>query len=78
MSAFMPVKRPTFDLNHVKTGKFECTLDKIKIEKMISAPISTTIFLEISVLLDVRHCTKLQSFAISRKYDVTLRKWQNS
>ena len=34
-------------------------------------------FLEVSALLDIRHCTKLQPCAISRKTnDANLRKWQ--
>ena len=49
-----------------------------RIEKIISAPILTTKnVLEVLALLDVRHCPKLQSCAISRKSnDATLRKWQ--
>ena len=36
-----------------------------------------TLFLEVSALLDIRHCPKLQSCAISRKAnDANLRKWQ--
>ena len=36
-------------------------------------------FLEVSALLAVRHCPKLQSWAISGKTnDETLRKWQKS
>ena len=61
-----------------KTSKFEWTLNDIRIEKTISAPIwATKLFLKVSPLLDVRHCPKLQSCPISRKtYDATLRKWQ--
>ena len=64
-----------------KTSKFEWTLDNIRIEKIISATIWATefffFFFEISALLDVRQCPKLQSCAISRKTnDATLRKWQ--
>ena len=46
-----------------KTSKFEWTLDNIRIEKIISAPIWLTekFFSEVSALLDVRHCPKLQS-----------------
>ena len=54
----------------IKTSKFEWTLDNIRIEKIISAPIW-----EVSALLDARHCLKLQSCAISRKTNATLRKW---
>ena len=62
----------------MKTSKFEWTLDDIRIEKIISVPIlATKFFLEVSSLLDARHCTKPQSCAISRKTnDATLRKWQ--
>ena len=36
-------------------------------------------FKEVSALLDIRHCPKLKSCAISRKsYDTTLRKWQKN
>ena len=36
-------------------------------------------FLEVSVLLEVRRCPKLQSCAISRKTnDANLRKWQKN
>ena len=60
------------------TSKFEWTLDDIRIEKIISAPIpAKNSFLEVSALLDVRHCPKLKSCAMSRKYkDATLRKLQ--
>ena len=71
--------------NHFKefqelTSKFEWTLDDIRIEKIISDLIWATIFfffLTVSALLDVKHCPKLQSCAISRKTnDAALRKWQ--
>ena len=69
--------------NHFKefqelTSKFEWTLDDIRIEKIISALIWATIFfLTVSALLDVKHCPKLQSCAISRKTkDAALRKRQ--
>ena len=45
-------------------------LDDIRIEKIISAPIFFFFFFfffEVSALLDVRHCPKLQSCAISTK-----------
>ena len=60
----------------IETSKFEWMLDNIRIEKMISTPIcDTNSFLEASALLDVIHCPKLQSCAISRKTnDTTLRK----
>ena len=38
---------------------------------------ATNVFLEVSALLDVRHCPKLQSCVIPRKTnDAALRKWQ--
>ena len=40
-------------------------------------PVGHKTFLEVSALLDLRHCPKLQSCTISRKTnDVNLRKWQ--
>ena len=58
-----------------QTSKFECMLDNTRMEKIISVAICTTIFFEVSALLDVRHCPKLQSYAISRKTsDAT---WEN-
>ena len=54
----------------MKTSKFEWTIDNTRIEKIILAPIKTTKKKdkeEVSALLDVRHCPKLQSCAISRK-----------
>ena len=62
-----------------KTSKFEWTLDDIRIEKVILTPIWANFFFffEVSALLDVRYCPKLQYCAISRKNnDETLRKWQ--
>ena len=58
-----------------RNNKFEWMLKNTRIEKIISAPIWATIFFsELSALLDVRHCPKLQSCAISRKTnDATLR-----
>ena len=51
-----------------KTSKFEWTLDDIRIEKIILAPIwATKHFLEVSALLNVIDCHKLQSCAISRE-----------
>ena len=48
--------------------KFDWALDKIRIEKIILATIwATQLFLEVSALLEVRHCSKLQSCAISWK-----------
>ena len=63
------------------TSMFEWTLEGIGIEKIISAPLRATnffyFFFEVSILLDVRHSSTLQSCAISRKTnDATLRKWQ--
>ena len=62
-----------------ETSKFERTRNNIRTETIISAPIwSAHFFSEVSALLDVRHCPKLQSCAVSRKSnDVTLKKWQN-
>ena len=57
-------------IESIKTSKFEWMVDNIGIEKIISAPIWVTIFFclfEVSVLLDARHCPKLQSWVISRK-----------
>ena len=61
------------------TSKFEWMLNNIRIEKIISAPIwATKIFGgDVSTLLEVRHCSKLQSCAISKKTnDAALRKWR--
>ena len=59
-----------------QTTKFEYMLDSIRIEKIILTPIwATKCFLEVPAL-DVRHCHKLQSCAVSMKTnDATLRKW---
>ena len=67
-------------LFYEKTSKFEWKLYDIRIEKIISDPISATkLFLEVPALVAVRQCPKLQSCAISRKTnDATLRKWQKS
>ena len=58
--------------------KFDWMLDDIKKEKIISALIwAKKVYLEFSALLDVRHCPKLQSRAISKKTnEANLRKWQ--
>ena len=74
---FIPTKLGQ-NIESGKTSKFEWTLNHIRIEKIIAAPIwATKLFLEVSVLLDVRHCAKLQSCAIYRKTnDATSRKWQ--
>ena len=66
------------DILHYKQASLKWRLDDIRKEKTISAPISfTNCFLEVSALLNVRHCSKLQSCATSRKYnDGTFRKWQ--
>ena len=63
-----------------KTNKFEWMFNSIRIEKIISAAILAKKFLmEISALLDVRHCLKLQSCVISRKTnDATLKNWQKT
>ena len=48
----------------------------IRIKKIIMVTMWEIIFFEASALLDVRHFTKLQFCAISRKTsDATLRKW---
>ena len=61
----------------MKKSKFEWTLDNIRIEKIIYAPIwATKSLLEVSALLDVRHCANLQSCAISRKTNDATLKWQ--
>ena len=67
-------------LYFIKTSKFEWKLDDIRMEKIISTTIlATKYFLEVSALLDIRHYPKLQSCAISRKYNnATLRKWQKT
>ena len=72
------VCQPLFQVLSLTTSKFEWTLDNIRIEKIISAPIlPAKFFLEVSALLAVRHCPKLQSWAISEKTnDGILRKWQ--
>ena len=63
------------DINFAVTSKFEWMLDDIRIENIVLASIWDTTFFEVSLLLDVRHCPKLQFCAISRKYNnATLRK----
>ena len=51
------------------SNTFEWTLNNIRTEKTISAPICATknFFFEVLALLDVRHCPKLESCATSRK-----------
>ena len=50
------------------TSKFEWKLNHIRMENIISAPIwASNFFLEVLALLDVRHRSKLQPCAISRK-----------
>ena len=59
------------------TRKFEWTLDYIKVEN--SVPIWATIFFEVSALLDVRQCPKLQSaikLQSKKTNHATLTKWQ--
>ena len=54
---------------------FEWMLDNIRIENIISASIwVTNFFLEVSAVLDVRHCPKLQSCVISRKTNESIMK----
>ena len=68
----------------VQHQELDWTPDDIRPEKIISAPtwacyalIWATHFFEALALLDVRHCPKLQSYAISRKTnDANLTKWQ--
>ena len=66
------------NLNTVQIKIKQTSLTGPPVENLISAPIQATkFFLEVSALLDVRHCLKLQSCAISRKTnDVNLRKSQ--
>ena len=52
---------------HLKTSKFDWTPNNIRTEKIILTPIWALIFLEVTALLDVRHCPKRHSCAISRK-----------
>ena len=63
-----------------KRNKFEWKLNIIRLEKIISAPmLPPKFFLEVSALPAVRHCPKLQSWAISGKTnDGILRKKQKS
>ena len=64
-----------------ETNKFEWTLNNIRIVKIISDLIwvCQSLFFEVSALLDVRHCPKLQSCAISRKINAaTMRKWEKN
>ena len=58
-------------------SKFKWTLNNIRIEKIIAAPIlPQKFFLEVSALIAVTNFSKLQSWAISGKTnDGTLRKW---
>ena len=67
----------------VITSKFDWMSNDIRTEKIISSSIwanqtlicAIIFFFEVSALLEVRHCSKLQSCAISRKTNtVTLRK----
>ena len=61
----------------LETSKFEWTRNN-RIDKIILVPIwAIYIYIEVSALLDVRHCPNLQSCAISRKTnDENLRKWK--
>ena len=68
-----------FHNNHIRNKKqVEWMFDKIRIEKIILAPIwATKIFSKVSAVPDVRHCPKLQFCATSRKTnDATFRKLQ--
>ena len=63
------------------TSKFKWMLHDIRIEKIILAPVWAPKWFskisEVSALLNVRHCPRLQSSAISRKTnEATLRKCQ--
>ena len=63
-----------------RASRFEWMLANIRIKKIISTLIWATfffvfVFFEVSALLDVRHCPKLQSCEITRKTnDATLTK----
>ena len=60
-----------------ETSNFEWMFDAIRMEKIIWGPIWATIFfLEVSALIDVRHCPKLQSCTILRKTNNATLKWQ--
>ena len=57
----------------ITRSKFEWTLDNIRKEKIILASIwATKLFLEVSALLEIRLCLKLQS---RKTNDGTFRKW---
>ena len=62
-----------------RASRFERMLANIRIKKIISTLIWATFFFfffEVSALLDVRHCPKLQYCEISRKTnDANLTKW---
>ena len=53
--------RKTHNKLKTKTSKFDWMLNDIKIENIISVLIWVTNYREVSALLDVRHCPKLQS-----------------
>ena len=59
-------KTIAFTSPNANNNKFEWTLDNI-----IYIYIYIYIYSEVSALLDVRHCPKLQSFAISEKTRTT-------
>ena len=71
------IQAAPFEIN-LRTSKLEWPLNDIRIEKSILVPIwDTNPFLEVSGLLNYRHCLKLQSCTLSRKTnDATLRKLQ--
>ena len=74
----------TFIDIEIETDNFDWVLHNIRIQKIILATtwvlspnLGHKVFLEISALLNVRRCPKLQSCAISRKTNyVNLGKWQ--
>ena len=59
-------------LTRYSTSKFEWTLDDTRKEKIISnSNRATNFFWEVSALLDVRHCPKLQSLQYSAAIAIT-------
>ena len=65
------------DKTSVEASKSEWMLDNIRIEKIILAPNlgHKKLFMEVSALLDVRHCPKLRFCKVSKKItNATMRK----
>ena len=73
---FPAIQALIWALNNIR--KIDWMLHNIRMEKTLHPWFgSQSFFLEISALLDVRHCPKLQSCAIPIKTnDANLRKWQ--